>query len=311
MKLHTILAVAALSTPVVALAAPHTVKLTTGEQVTGEIVSRSEKQIVVDSAGVGEVTIPAGKIANVIGPDGKDAPYVPVTDDGLFGLGILAGWERTAELGATGTSGTTDSAAINALFNATTDNDSYRSTFGAWYFLSTDNGGTSRNQTRVYATYDHKIDGGPWFVFGKAQYDNDSLALWENRVSLYFGPGYEFVKKDNYDLVGRIGVGYAHEFGGNTPSDYDDSRFEALIGFDGKWKVDSNSSFSYGSYYYPSLEDFMGEGRVISYLAYMIDISKSRGLSFKIGTEHTYDFVTPGDDEHNNWKYYANLVMKM
>jgi putative salt-induced outer membrane protein YdiY len=310
MKLHLIAAAVA-ALPVVAMAAPHTVKLTTGEQVTGEILSRSEKEIVIDSAGVGAVTIGAGKIANVIGPDGKEAPYVPVKDAGLFGTGILAGWDRQLEVGALGTSGTTDSAAINAQFNANTDNSDYRSAFGAWFFYNTDNGGTSRNQTRVFVTYDKKIDGGPWFVFGRAQYDNDSLTLWENRASVFFGPGYEFVKKDNYELIGRAGLGYTHEFGGDTPSDYDDSRFEALIGFDGKWKIDGNSSFSYGSYYYPSLEQFPEDGRVVSYAAYMIDLNKARGLAFKIGAEHTHEFSTPGDDEHNNWKYYANLVMKM
>ena len=306
------IAAAIVAVPAIASAddAPRTVVTKSGERVTGSVVSRSEKEIVIDSAAMGTVTIGAANIDNVVGPDGKAEPYTPVADPGLWGTGILSGWSRQFELGVNGTAGTTDSAAINAQFLATTDNDDYRSTFGAWHFLSTDNNSTSRNQTRVFGTYDKKIDGGPWFVFGRLQYDNDSNMIWENRVSGFAGPGYEFVKTDTYELIGRVGVGYTHEFGGNTPDDYDDSRFEALIGFDGKWKIDSNQSFSYGSYYYPSLENF-DQGRVVSYLGYQADLSKSKGLGFHTGIEHTYEFSTPGEDEHNTLRYYMNLVMKM
>lgn len=305
-------AMAVVALPMIASAdeAPRTVILKTGERVTGSVVSRSEKDIVIDSAAMGTVTIGAANIDSVIGPDGKPEGYTPVADPGLFGTGLLSGWTRQFELGINGTAGTTDSTAINAQFNATTNNDEYRSTFGAWYFLTTDNDGASVNQTRVYGTYDKKIDGGPWFVFGRAQYDNDSIQLWENRVSAFAGPGYEFIMKDNYELVGRAGLGYTHEFGGNTPDDYDDSRFEALIGFDGKWKIDSDQSFAYGSYYYPSLES-LDQGRIVSYAAYQIDVMKSKGMGIRAGVEHTYEFLTPGDDEHNNFKYYMNWFMKM
>lgn len=307
---------ALLAVPAIASAAdsaPRTVILKTGERVTGTVVSRTEKDIVIDSTGMGTVTVTAGNIESVIGPDGKVEVYDPSTavpDPGLFGTGILSGWTRQFELGVTGTAGTTDSTAVNAQFNATTDNESYRSTLGAWYFLTTDNTSTSRNQTRVFGTYDKKIDGGPWFVFGRAQYDNDSLQLWENRVSLFAGPGYEFIKKDNYELIGRAGLGYTHEFGGNTPSDYDDSRFEALIGIDGKWVIDSNQTFNYSCYYYPSLES-LDYGRIVSTAWYQADLNKSQGIAFKAGVEHTYEFITPGDDQHNNYKYFMNLVMKL
>ncbi len=306
------LAIAAISVPMVASAddAPRTVITKSGERVTGSVVSRSEKEIVIDSTTMGTVTVGAANIDNDIGPDGKTEAYTPVADPGLWGTGILAGWTRQFEGGLTGTSGTTDSTAINAQFRANIDNDEYRSTLGAWYFLTTDNSSTSVNQTRVWGSYDKKIDGGPWFVFGRAQYDNDSAQIWENRASAFAGPGYEFIKKDNYEMIGRAGLGYTHEFGGNTPDDYDDSRFEALIGLDGKWTIDPNQSVNYSIYYFPSLESF-DQGRVVSSLAYQADLWKAKGMGFRTGVEHTYEFITPGDDEHNNFKYFANIVMKM
>ncbi len=290
--------------------APRTVITKSGERVTGSVISRSEKEIVIDSATMGTVAVSAANVDQVVGPDGKAEPYTPVADPGLWGTGLLSGWKRSLEAGVSGVEGTTDSVSLNAMFNANVDNDEYLASFGAWYFLTSDNNGTSRNQTRVFGDYGKKIDGGPWFIWGRGQYDNDSLALWENRVSGFAGPGYEFIKKDTYELTGRAGLGYTHEFGGNTPDGYDDSRFEALIGVDGKWIIDANQSLVYSSYYYPSLENF-SYGRVISTIGYLADLSKKDGLAFHAGMEHDYDFITPGDDDHNNWKYFANIVLKM
>lgn len=290
--------------------APRTVITKSGERVTGTVVSRSEKEIVIDSASLGTVTVGAGNIDTVVGPDGKPEAFTPVADPGIGGTGIFSGWTRQLEGGLTGTQGTTDANSINIQFNANIDNESYRSWIGAWWFYTADNDSTSVNQTRVFGSYDKKIDGGPWFVFGRAQYDNDSVQLWENRISVFGGPGYEFIKNDKYELLGRVGLGYTHEFGGDTPSDYDDSRFEALIGIDGKWTIDPNQNIVYSVYYYPSLED-LDQGRVVSAIAYQADLWKAKGLGFRTGIEHTYEFITPGDDEHNNFKYFANILMKL
>lgn len=290
--------------------APRTVLTTSGERVTGTVVSRTEKEIVIDSSTMGTVTIGAGNIESVIGPDGRPEAYVPVADPGVGGTGFLSGWTRQLEGGLTGTQGTTDANSVNVQFNANTDNESYRSVVGAWWFYTADNDSTSVNQTRVFGTYDKKIDGGPWFVFGRTQYDNDSVQIWENRVSVFAGPGYEFIKRDNYEMLGRVGLGYTHEFGGNVPDDYDDSRFEALIGIDGRWKIDANQHVVYSVYYYPSLES-LDQGRVVSSIAYQADLWKAKGMGFRTGVEHTYEFTTPGDDSHNNYKYFANILLKL
>lgn len=306
------LALAALALPALAQTdnAPRTVTTKAGERVTGYIVSRNENEIVIQSLSMGTVTIAAANIDTVLGPNGKPEGYVEKPDGGLFGTGLLRDWNRRFEGGLTGAAGTTDSLAINTQFRADTDNPSYRSEIGAFYFLTTTNEGTSVNQTRVWGTLDKKINSGPWFVFGRAQYDNDSIQLWENRVSFFGGPGYEFVKTDKYELVGRAGLGYTHEFGGNTPSDYDDSRFEALLGVDGKWTLDSNQKVVYSAYYFPSLES-TDQGRIVSSISYQADLWKAKGIGFRTGIEHTYELLTPGEDDHNNFKYFANILLKM
>ena len=125
------------------------------------------------------------------------------------------------------------------------------------------------------------------------------------------GPGYEFIKNEKYTLLGRVGVGYTEEFGGTYPDGYDQGRVEALVGVDAKWNINATSNFVLSIYYTPSIEDFMAEGRVVTTLAYQADFASYRGLGLKLGLEHDYEFRTPGDDEHNDFKYFANLVWKL
>ena len=292
---------------------PRSLVLKSGERVTGIVRSKTADAIIIESTTLGMVTLKPDAIDQIIGPDGKvegQVEAIAPADAGLFGLGLLRGWTRQFEAGVTGTSGTHDSAAFNVQFNAAVDNDSYRSTIGAYNFFSKDSGDTTRNETRVFGTFDKRIDGGPWFVFAKAQYDNDALQSWENRASLFGGPGYEFVRNEKYELLGRVGLGYTYEFGGDYPDDYDQSRLEALVGLDGKWIIDPTQSLVGSIYYYPTLEDF-DYGRVVTTAAYQIDLNKTKGLAFKVGVEWTNDFKTAGDDEPNNYKYFTNIVLKL
>lgn len=313
------------------------VTLRTGERVAGTIVERDAERVVVESRALGRVTIVAAEVESIAhtplavaaatqpaAPPGdavagdltpvsplSTAPPPPPGDRGLFGTGVLKDWARQVELGFSGASGTTDSISINTQANASINNDVYRSTLGASYFFDESDGTVGRNQTRVFGTVDRRLGGGPWFVFGRSQYDNDSLQNWENRISVYGGPGYEFYKRPEFELLGRVGVGYTTEFGGTYPDGYDYNRVEALVGLDGKWKINATSGLVFSSYYTPSIEDFMAEGRVVTTFAYQADFATYRGLGFKTGFEHAYEFRTAGDDEHNNWKYFANLVFKL
>jgi hypothetical protein len=289
-------------------AAPVTVELSTGETLKGEFVSRGEKEAVFKSDAAGVVSIPAGNIKNIVAADGVASGYVATGEPGLFGTDFLAGWSKELELGVTGTNGNSDSITGNAALRFSTDNDEYRATAGAWYFLTNNNSGRSRNEARVYATFDKYLnDIDPkLFIFVRGQYDFDEFQAWENRASLYVGPGYDFVKKDNYEMTGRFGLGATQEFGGAD----DDFRIEAFLGVDGKWAIDSNQTLGYSFYYYPSLEN-LDDGRVVSHVHYTADVDKAKGLAVRLGIENIYDFRTKNSDaDHSNWKYYANLLLK-
>lgn len=234
------------------------------------------------------------------------AAEVPEVEPGLFGTEFLAGWTKRFELGLAGSGGNTESLAFNTGLTFNTDRDGYRAEIGGRYFLSSNDGDRSRNEVRVYGTYDKKFEGTPWFVFGRVQYDYDEFQAWENRVSVFVGPGYEFVKKEKYELIGRVGIGVAQDFGNEATDEF---RVEALIGVDGKWKVADNQALTYSIYYFPSLSDF-NDGRTLTQLGYLIDLNTAKGISLKLGLEHEYEQRTADSAEHNDWKYFVNLLVR-
>jgi putative salt-induced outer membrane protein YdiY len=234
------------------------------------------------------------------------SPEVPAVEPGLLGTEFMAGWTKQFELGLAGSGGNTDSLAFNSALTFSTDKDGYRAELGARYFLTTNDGDRNRNEVRVYGTYDKKFEGSPWFVFGRVQYDYDEFQAWENRASAFFGPGYEFVKKENYELIGRVGLGVAQDFGNDATDEF---RVEALLGIDGKWKVTEGQEFTYSIYYFPSLSDF-ADGRTLTQLGYLIALNEAKGISLRLGLEHEYEQRTANSSDHNDWKYFVNLLVK-
>ncbi len=312
MKVRNLLVALAIvaSAPVVALAQPAsttTIKLKTGESLTGQFVERGKNTAVFKSDTVGTVSVPVAQIDSVNGE-----AYVPTAEVGVFGSDFLAGWNRSFDLGLLGQSGgSSESIAFNTGIDFITGDSitDYRAAFGARYWLTTSDGEKSQNALRAYGKYDKYIPSvsDRFFVFGWAQYDLDEFQSFYQRVSGFGGAGYDFVKTDDYTMSGRAGLGATQDFGDSLTDDF---RFEAMVGVDGKWVIDPNKQYlTYSSYYFPSLEDF-ADGRIVSTIAYEAVIDQAKGIAIKAFTEHKYEFRTADDTQHNNWKYGVNLVVK-
>ncbi len=53
----------------------------------------------------------------------------------------------------------------------------------------------------------------------------------------------------------------------------------------------------------------LGQFRVISDLAWKIQIDPEGGISFKVGVENEYESVTAGAAKHNDLKYFSSFVI--
>ncbi|MFT3786979.1 MAG: DUF481 domain-containing protein [Tepidisphaeraceae bacterium] len=215
-------------------------------------------------------------------------------------------------MGLTGQNGETESAALNtgfALKSGPTITD-YSASVSARYFYTNSEGKRSQNALTFQLKRDQYIKSvsDRFFIFGTAQYDFDEFQAFRNRATAFVGPGYNFIKRDNLTLKGRVGIGVADDFGN---AETDDFRVEASIGLDGKWTFDDGrQSITYSINYFPSLSNFLDEGRVVTNLAYEAMINRAKGLALKLFVEHKYEFRTLDDTEPTNWRYGANLVLK-
>ena len=116
------------------------------------------------------------------------------------------------------------------------------------------------------------------------------------------GVGYEFVKTDNYRLLGRAGLGGNQTFGGSR----EEFTPEASLGVDVKWNINSHQSLGFVNTLHPNLTE-SGEFRNMTSLSWSYDLDKENGLGLKIGLTNEYDSLTEKGVDKNDFKYTGAL----
>ena len=112
-------------------AVTETIELTSGDKITGVIVSRDESGVVMDHPVFGRITIPDAEIA-VETPE----PETP----GLFGTNFLRGATRSVGLGVSGASGNTQNVGLSATLAIEKETDRHSGRFGTAYLYGSDSG---------------------------------------------------------------------------------------------------------------------------------------------------------------------------
>jgi len=274
-----------------------TVTLANDDTVTGTIIDQNDDGVTLEHADLGTLSIPAANIAGVALEE-SDPIYVepPVPD-------FFTGWDKTLSIGLTGSDGNTDSLNVYAAFDTGYEDKTDRWAIRADVFYSENEGVNTTNYYQASIVKDWLLPDKDYFYWASLKYENDRFTGWKERTSAFVGIGRELIERDNYNMVGRIGLGANYEAGSVnelTP--------ELLLGLEGKWDIDDVSSLSYYTQLFPSLDPLFSEFRNVSGVAYVVAIDKGRGMSLKIGAENHYTSdVVPGT-RRNDLKYYASLV---
>ena len=302
-----------------------TVTLTTGDVLVGSVVERNDEAVVLDHPLLGRVTLPAGQVATVaIDPPADDAaapvepqpepeaaaePAQPVEDDSVIFVrpfkAIFKDWSSRFEVGFNGAEGNSENANIYAAFKTTKETETDRWAVDWSYFLNTSQGDRTRNDMTAGVLKDWLFPDEPWFYFATGRADYDEFQDWDYRLSGAGGVGYEFIKTETLDLVGRAGVGLTQEFGG----DDDELTPEGYLGLEVKWQISPSQHIAAGTTFHPSFGDF-GEYRVLSNAEWVYKLDREKGISLKIGVANEYESITEDDSEHNDLKYYGAFVIE-
>ena len=303
---------ATLLTPICEVTAD-TVELVNGDVLSGTISERSDERIVLVHPVLGEMVISADQVsAFTIGdaapqpePAPAEAPAEPLPappKPELFGTGIMAGWDRSVEVGFNGSEGNTETFSLKAAFNAGYEDERDRWKLATTYWRSGDDGDVSENEFKALVIKDWLIPASAWFYFAVGQYEYDQFQAWEHRVSGFGGVGYEFDMRDDWDLRGRVGFGGNYEFG-----EVNEFTPEAFLGVETTYRINDRQSISFSNTYFADLEE-LSEFRNVTGVAWVVDIADDRHLKLKLGIDNEYESQVEAGFERNDLKYYGALL---
>lgn len=273
------------------------VVLSNGDILNGEVLDSNDGAITLEHSALGTIVL-AGA---VIKPIKAEEPK-PV-DAGVLNTGFLQGWKRSVEVGVNGSEGNTRNMYIHAGTELKYENDYKRWNIEAAYNSTEDSGETSRSDFFAKFSSDFLAPGDSRFYFTEARYDWDEFEDWDYRLSAGGGLGEELLKQDNWRVLGRLGLGFSKEFGG------EDAEWvpEGLIGIESDWKIAKRNTLVFKNTLYPSFRE-VGEFRNISELSWVIGLDELNGIDLKLGLLNEFDSNASGDSRKNDFKYNLSLV---
>lgn len=214
----------------------------------------------------------------------------------------LDGWKGSVNAGLFGSEGNTERLSATAILEAKREHTRWDSHILLLYSLARDDGENSQNYFLASARNDWKFGDSPWVFFAKGTFEYDEFQDWDQRVTLFAGPGYHFIRNDTTSLLGRVGAGVSKEFG----SDDDEWKPELNIGADFSHKIDSRQTFTASADYYPALDGFP-EYRAEFKAEYAVLLNDDNNMNLKIGALDRYD-STPGlGFKRNDLDYYITI----
>lgn len=290
-----------------------TVELESGDKLEGEILEKNDEQIVMQHPTLGRIVIPMSDV--------KPAEEEKV-EPGLFGTKVLEGWSKALSAGVSGSSGKSKENTANVDLNLNRETERNRMLFASRYFLARSSGNTTENAWDTRYTHDFLFPGHSFFPFLTLNYRMDTQQDWRHRLSGQAGGGYEFVKNEEWEVIGRLGGGISQTLGDYRDHEEPDGnpatrpakvgpnpvRTEpnALAGLQTLWNYYDGQSLSAVTLYLLDLAD-VPNYRSESRAEWKLAVGPVEGLAFKLGTSFIYDSHEIGKLKRD-FRYYGNLV---
>lgn len=216
--------------------------------------------------------------------------------------GLLSEWNGNIAFGLYGSDGNTQRVNLRGEVDGTRETDKNLTRFLSTYSYAEDDGEESENRGSLLGENDFKLEDPKWFIFARGQLEHDEFQNWDQRLSLFAGPGRVFIDNEKTKLTGKIGAGAVREFGG----DDDDWRAEGIISAIGSHQLTERQKLLGEVDVYPSLEDIQ-DVRTRSRLVWEIMVDPEVNMSLRAGVEHRYDSSAEGDVKKSDVDYFVML----
>ncbi len=295
------------------------VTLSNGDQLSGTIIRENEKEITLRHKVLGILIIPRSKLQSKPeadqGQSSKETGTVlhesvsagikktasqpgksrPVKSR-LFGFDFFEGWTHHLAAGIKGEEGNDVSMDSSIAYDAAFNDQAHRLALTSAYYYETKDRNKDTSKGHVNVVRDWLLPESEWFYYSYLRYEYDSFKSWKHRVSLSGGCGYDFYRRENFELSGRVGLGGSRTWG--TENDYAP---EGLFGFEWTWKPLKPESHTLSAEFivYPDLDD-AGEYRTWAQGKWRISFSSLRGFGIELGFEHEYESIIKDKLENEN-----------
>ncbi len=193
---------------------------------------------------------------------------------------------------------------INIALDASHHDEDNRQVFSSVYYYETDDREKDKSKGHANFVRDWLMPQSRWFYYSFTRYEYDSFKWWKHRLSLSGGSGYDFYKENNFELRGRVGLGFNKTWG--TDNEFDP---EGLLGVEFSWKPDAIHHISSQFIFYPNFGD-LGEFRTWFQSTWEISLDFFPGLGLEFGLEHEFDSVInekSKDDRHYDLIYFGRF----
>lgn len=240
-------------------------------------------------------------------------------NNGFMGIGIFKDWDSSISLGSNGASGTTNNVTFRVGFNAVHENTHHRWALKSSYLYGAtgadgekfDGNIASDNQANISLVKDWFFNENAWFAYASSVYDYDEFKDWDHRFQISAGPGYQFIKTEEWEFLARAGIAGVFEFNRDTfdaagviTGQEDTQKLEAMIGFEAKWHITAKQRFIISNYMYPSITDG-GEFRNLANISWGHDIDWFEGLALKVAIKDEYNTK---ESTSNEFKYNFSIL---
>ncbi len=214
----------------------------------------------------------------------------------------IDGWDFYVSFAFAGTSNVNDEFSVRGGAGARHENERTKTTIDIEYYFRVLNSETTDNNLLANAVQEWNFGQSPWLFFVQGQYQYDELQAWQQRVSLYTGPGYRLIRGDVMQLTLRLGAGATYEAG-----NVDDWKPELLLAQDFAWQISERQLVAFDASIAPNVEDF-SEYRIQAQLEYALALTGSkRGLALTLGLREIYDSRPDPGSVSSELRIYGGL----
>jgi len=231
--------------------------------------------------------------------DGEEETPLPVEAE----TGLFSEWTGNIAFGLYGSSGNTERVNLRGEVDGTRETDKNLSRFLGTYSYAKDDGEESENKGQFLAENDFKLEDSKWFLFARGQLEADNFQDWDERLSIFAGPGYVFVNNEKTNVTGKVGIGAVREFGGMD----DDWRAEAIISANASHQLTERQKILGEVDIYPSLED-ISDYRTRERLVWEVLVDPEVNMSLRAGLEHRYDSSAESPTNKSDVDYFVMLT---